>query len=194
MDRKFLQDLKVEGLENGLPKEVIDEIMKQYGTSVKEKDKQIEDLKTEKDGINKQLEDANNKIQSFKDIDVENLNSQIKEWETKYNQDTENLKNELSQKDYDYKLKDLISSIKFSSNGAKRAFIEDLKSQDLKFDDKGTLVGFDDFRKSYEETDPNVFMNESNDDNNGFTTNTGANHTDSTDNDDEFINKIMGIK
>ena len=193
MDRKFLQDLKVEGLENGLPKEVIDEIMKQYGTSVKEKDKQIEDLKTEKDGINKQLEDANNKIQSFKDIDVDNLNTQIKEWETKYNQDTENLKNELSKKDYDYKLKDLISTIKFSSNGAKRAFLEDLKNQELKFDDKGTLVGFDDFKKSYEETDPNIFMKETQTEE-GFTANTGAEHNDNSDDNDDFINKIMGIK
>lgn len=193
MDRKFLQELKVEGLENGLPKEVIDEIMKQYGTSVQEKDKQIETLKTEKDGINKQLEDANNKIQSFKDIDVDNLNTQIKEWETKYNQDTENLKNELSKKDYDYKLKDLISTIKFSSNGAKRAFLEDLKNQELKFDDKGTLVGFDDFKKSYEETDPNIFMKETQTEE-GFTANTGAEHTDNSDDNDDFINKIMGIK
>lgn len=193
MDRKFLQELKVEGLENGLPKEVIDEIMKQYGTSVQEKDKQIETLKTEKDGINKQLEDANNKIQSFKDIDVDNLNTQIKEWETKYNQDTENLKNELSKKDYDYKLKDLISTIKFSSNGAKRAFLEDLKNQELKFDDKGTLVGFDDFKKSYEETDPNIFMKESQTEE-GFTANTGAEHNDNSDDNDDFINKIMGIK
>ena len=193
MDRKFLQELKVEGLENGLPKEVIDEIMKQYGTSVQEKDKQIETLKTEKNGINKQLEDANNKIQSFKDIDVDNLNTQIKEWETKYNQDTENLKNELSKKDYDYKLKDLISTIKFSSNGAKRAFLEDLKNQELKFDDKGTLVGFDDFKKSYEETDPNIFMKESQTEE-GFTANTGAEHNDNSDDNDDFINKIMGIK
>lgn len=193
MDRKFLQELKVEGLENGLPKEVIDEIMKNYGASVQEKDKQIETLKTEKDGINKQLEDANNKIQSFKDIDVDNLNTQIKEWETKYNQDTENLKNELSKKDYDYKLKDLISTIKFSSNGAKRAFLEDLKNQELKFDDKGTLVGFDDFKKSYEETDPNIFMKESQTEE-GFTANTGAEHTDNSDDNDDFINKIMGIK
>lgn len=193
MDRKFLQELKVEGLENGLPKEVIDEIMKNYGASVQEKDKQIETLKTEKDGINKQLEDANNKIQSFKDIDVDNLNTQIKEWETKYNQDTENLKNELSKKDYDYKLKDLISTIKFSSNGAKRAFLEDLKNQELKFDDKGTLVGFDDFKKSYEETDPNIFMKESQTEE-GFTANTGAEHNDNSDDNDDFINKIMGIK
>lgn len=98
MDRKFLQGLKVEGLENGLPKSVIDEIMAEYGQDFKEKDKQIETLTTEKEGIEKQLADANNQIQSFKDIDVENLNKQIKEWEDKYNQDTENLKNELSKK------------------------------------------------------------------------------------------------
>lgn len=192
MDRKFLQGLKVEGLENGLPKAIIDEIMAEYGQDFKEKDKQIETLTTEKEGIQKQLDDANIQIQSFKDVDVDNLNNQIKEWETKYNQDTENLKNELSKKDYDYKLKDLTNTLKFSSNGAKRAFFEDLKNQDLKFDEKGTLVGFDDFTKSYQETDPDAFYKEEEKED-GFTTNTGAGHEDKSD-DDAFINKIMGIE
>lgn len=191
MDRKFLQGLKVEGLEDGLPKAVIDEIMAEYGQDFKEKEKQIETLTTEKAGIEKQLEDANKQIQSFKDVDVDNLNNQIKEWETKYNQDTENLKNELSKKEYDYKLKDLINTLKFSSNGAKRAFLEDLKEKGLEFDDKGKLVGFDDFTESYKETDPDAFYKEEEKED-GFVANTGATHDDKND-DDAFVNKIMGI-
>lgn len=191
MDRKFLQGLKVEGLEDGLPKAVIDEIMAEYGQDFKEKEKQIETLTTEKEGIEKQLEDANKQIQSFKDVDVDNLNNQIKEWETKYNQDTENLKNELSKKEYDYKLRDLTNTLKFSSNGAKRAFLEDLKEKGLEFDDKGKLVGFDDFTESYKETDPDAFYKEEEKDE-GFVANTGATHDDKND-DDAFVNKIMGI-
>ena len=191
MDRKFLQNLEVEGLENGLPKSVIDEIMSEYGKDFKEKDEQIETLTTEKEGIKQQLEDANNQIQSFKDINVEDLNNQIKEWETKYNQDTENLKNELSQKDYDYKLKDLTNTLKFSSNGAKRAFLEDLKNKGLEFNKDGELVGFDDFKKSYEENDPDAFYKEEIKEE-GFIANTGAGHEDKSE-DDAFINKIMGI-
>lgn len=191
MDRKFLQGLKVEGLEDGLPKAVIDEIMAEYGQDFKEKEKQIETLTTEKAGIEKQLEDANKQIQSFKDVDVDNLNNQIKEWETKYNQDTENLKNELSKKEYDYKLRDLTNTLKFSSNGAKRAFLEDLKEKGLEFDDKGKLVGFDDFTESYKETDPDAFYKEEEKED-GFVANTGAGHDNKND-DDAFVNKIMGI-
>lgn len=191
MDRKFLQGLKVEGLENGLPKSVIDEIMAEYGQDFKQKDEQIETLTTEKEGIKKQLEEANNQIQSFKDVNVEDLNNQIKEWEDKYNQDTENLKNELSKKDYDYKLKDLTNGLKFSSNGAKRAFLEDLKEKGLEFNEEGVLVGFDDFKKSYEETDPDAFYQEEEKEE-GFIANTGAGHEDKSE-DDAFINKIMGI-
>lgn len=191
MDRKFLQGLKVEGLENGLPKSVIDEIMAEYGQDFKQKDEQIETLTTEKEGIKKQLEEANNQIQSFKDINVEDLNNQIKEWENKYNQDTENLKNELSKKDYDYKLKDLTNKLKFSSNGAKRAFLEDLKEKGLEFNEEGVLVGFDDFKKSYEETDPDAFYQEEEKEE-GFIASTGAGHEEKSE-DDAFINKIMGI-
>lgn len=191
MDRKFLQGLKVEGLENGLPKSVIDEIMAEYGQDFKQKDEQIETLTTEKEGIKKQLEEANNQIQSFKDVNVEDLNNQIKEWENKYNQDTENLKNELSKKDYDYKLKDLTNGLKFSSNGAKRAFLEDLKEKGLEFNEEGVLVGFDDFKKSYEETDPDAFYQEEEKEE-GFIASTGAEHEDKSE-DDAFVNKIMGI-
>lgn len=191
MDRKFLQGLKVEGLENGLPKSVIDEIMAEYGQDFKQKDEQIETLTTEKEGIKKQLEEANNQIQSFKDVNVEDLNNQIKDWENKYNQDTENLKNELSKKDYDYKLKDLTNGLKFSSNGAKRAFLEDLKEKGLEFNEEGVLVGFDDFKKSYEETDPDAFYQEEEKEE-GFIASTGAGHEEKSE-DDAFINKIMGI-
>ena len=191
MDRKFLQGLKIEGLEEGLPKAIIDEIMAEYGQDFKEKEKQIETLTTEKDGIQQQLEEANKQIQSFKDIDVENLNNQIAEWETKYNQDTENLKNELSKKDYDYKLKDLTNSLKFSSNGAKRAFLEDLKEKGLEFNEDGELEGFEDFTKSYQETDPDAFLKEE-EKSDGFMASTGAEHDDKSE-DDAFINKIMGI-
>ena len=191
MDRKFLQKLEVEGLEGGLPKAVIDEIMAEYGQDFKEKEKQIETLTTEKEGIQQQLEEANKQIQSFKDINVDDLNKQITEWETKYNQDTENLKNELSKKDYDYKIKDLANSLKFSSNGAKRAFLEDLKEKGLEFNEDGKLDGFDDFVNSYKETDPDTFLKEEPKED-GFVANTGAEHEDKSE-DDAFINKIMGL-
>ena len=159
MDRKFLKELKVEGLEEGLPADVIDAIMKEYGTSIQSKEQTIETLTTEKDGLSKQLEDANNKIKGFADIDVDKLKQEIADWETKYNTDTENLKKEISKKDYDFKLNEIVKDLKFSSNGAKKSFLEDLKAKDLKFEED-KLIGYNEFLKSYKENDPDAFKKE----------------------------------
>lgn len=156
MDRKFLKDLKVEGLDGGLPADIIDAIMKEYGTSIQAKDQEIETLKTEKDGLSTQLKEANTKIEGFKDVDVNKLNEEIENWKTKYNTDTENLKNEISKKDYDFKINDIVKEIQFSSNGARKSFIEDLKAKNFKFEDD-KLVGYSDFLKSYKENDPDAF-------------------------------------
>lgn len=195
MDRKFLKELEVEGLEKGLPASVIDKIMAEYGTDFKAKDQEIETLKTEKEGLSRQLTEANEKIKGFADIDVDKLQKEVKDWEEKYNTDTENLKNELSKKEYDYKVNELVKDVKFSSNGAKRAFLEDLNKKELKFDEKGKLVGYDDFVKAYQETDPDAFVKEqSKEDNEGFKANTGDDHNKTNTEEDALINKIMGIK
>jgi hypothetical protein len=105
------------------------------------------------------------------------------------------LKNELSKKEYDYKVNELVKDVKFSSNGAKRAFLEDLNKKELKFDEKGKLVGYDDFVKAYQETDPDAFVKEqSKEDNEGFKANTGDDHNKTNTEEDALINKIMGIK
>ena len=159
MDRKFLKELKIEGLEDGLPAEIIDSIMKEYGTSVQAKDNSIEALKTEKDGLKKQLDEANEKIKGFADINVDDLKKSITDWETKYNEDTKNLKDEIAKKDYEFKINEIIKDLQFSSNGAKKSFIEDLKGKNLKLED-GKLVGYNDFLKSYKENDPDAFKKE----------------------------------
>lgn len=156
MDRKFLKELEVEGLEGGLPANAIDAIMKEYGTSIQAKDQELETLKTEKEGLSAQLKEANTKIEGFKDVDVNKLNEEIESWKTKYNTDTENLKKEISKKDYDFKINDVIKDLQFSSNGAKKAFIEDLKAKELKFEED-KLVGYADFLKTYQENDPDAF-------------------------------------
>ena len=173
MDRKFLKELKVDGLEEGLPAEVIDSIMKEYGTSIQTKDQEIEKLKTEKDGLTNQLKEADKKIKGFADIDVEKMKQEITDWETKYKTDTEKLKEEISKKDYDFKINDLVKDLEFSSNGAKKAFIEDLKAKELKFDND-KLVGYTDFLKLYKENDPNAFKAEDK----GQSINLGGKHTD----------------
>jgi hypothetical protein len=190
MNREELSKIKVEGLENGLPKEVIDKIMELNGNSINELKKENERLKTEKVGIETQLTEANKKIEGFKEIDIDKIRAEVDEWQEKYETDTQKLKDSLTQKDYDYKINELTNGLKFSSNGAKRSFIEDLKAKDLKLEND-SLLGFDDFVKSYRETDPSAFMQEET--KTETFTSTGENHSESTSDEDAYIDHIMGL-
>lgn len=192
MNREELSKIKVEGLENGLPKDVIDTLMNMNGKSIEDLKKENEKLKTEKEGLETQLTEANSKIEGFKEIDVEKIKAEVDEWKEKYETDTKNLKDSLTQKDYDYKVQDLTNGIKFSSNSAKRSFIEDLKSKGLKLEND-TLLGFDDFVKSYREADPYAFAKEEESKPEVFTA-TGGEHTTETSDDDDFVDKVMGLK
>ena len=69
MKREFLEGLKLE-------KETIDTIMAEYGKST-----QV--LREEKDNLKTQLDDANNEIKSYKDMDIESIKKSASEWETK---------------------------------------------------------------------------------------------------------------
>ena len=191
MNREELSKLKVEGLENGLPKDVIDKLMELNGNSIEELKKENEKLRTEKEGLETQLTEANSKIEGFKEIDIDKIKAEVDEWKEKYETDTKNLKDSLTQKDYDYKIQDLANGIKFSSNSAKKSFINDLKEKGLKLEE-GNLLGFDDFVKSYQETDPDAFMKEEESTSAEFTS-TGGEHTESTSDEDAYIDHIMGL-
>ena len=190
MNREELSKIKVEGLENGLPKEVIDKLMELNGNSINELKKENEKLKTEKAGIETQLTEANKKIEGFKEVDIDKIKAEVDEWKSKYETDTKNLQDSLTQKDYDYKVQELTSGLKFSSNGAKKSFISDLKEKGLKLED-GKLLGFDDFVKSYQENDPQTFINE--DTTKEVFTSTGDSHNKDESNEDAFIDRVMGL-
>lgn len=188
MNREELSKIEVEG--KNLPKEVIDKIMELNGNSINELKNKIDKLETEKGGLETQLTEANEKIKGFSEIDVEKIKAEVDEWKEKYETDTKNLKDSLAQKDYDYKVNELTNGLKFTSNGAKKSFIEDLKAKGLKLENDN-LLGFDDFVKSYKENDPNTFVNEEAKEE--VFTSTGDNHSKPDDNEDAFIDHIMGL-
>lgn len=188
MERKFLEGLKV-GEEN-LPKELIDSIMAEYGKSFKDKDEKIQSLTTEKEGLSTQLSDMNKKVKELSSVDADKLKEEIQNLNTKYETDTKALNDKLTKQNYDFTIKELSSGLKFSSESAKKAFLADLSAKDLKIED-GKVLEFDDFVKSYKESDPNAFEKEAEP---GVTTNTGDSHEGNPEADDAFVNKVMGIK
>lgn len=133
----------------------------------------FDDLNDDKKALEKQLEEANKKIEELSKVDTADLQKEIDDWKSKYETDTKSLNEKISKREYEYVIKDLVSDIKFSSESAKRTFIRDLSDKQLKLED-GKLLGFDDYKKEYEEKDPGAFLLEKKD--KGQDINLGGSH------------------
>lgn len=103
-------------------------------------------LETERDGLKTQLETAAGEIKSYKDLDVDGIKQKAADWETKYNTDTQNLKEQLEAANYGFAVQQAVSGVKFTSESAKKAFIADLTAKKLPLQE-GKLLGLEDFRK-----------------------------------------------
>lgn len=148
----------------------------------------FDDLNNDKKELKKQLEEVNAKVQELSSVDAEKLNKEIEDLKKKYETDTNALNEKISKREYEYAVKELTRDIKFSSESAKKTFMNDLVSKDLKLEE-GKLLGFDDYLNSYKEADPNAFVVEKQ----GEGVDLGDNHNSVPDSDNSFERKVMGL-
>lgn len=175
-----------------------DEIKKEYaekeliindGTYIPKQ--KFDNLNEQKKDLENQLKETNDKMQELSKVDTEELKQQIVDLQKKYEEDTKALNSKYEAREYDIKLNDYAKDLKFSSNSARKSFMNDLKAKELKFEDD-KLVGFDDFVNSYKENDPSAFINETQEEP-SVKVSTGGEHNGAENPDDAFINKIMGL-
>lgn len=158
MKREFLEGLDLgEGIK--LSKAAIEAIMAENGRDVEAKNNSITQLQTERDGLKGQLEAASAEIKSYKDLDVEGIKAKAAEFESKYNTETQALREQLEAANYGFAVKDAIAPYKFSSESARKAFVADLTAKKLPLQE-GKLLGLEDFHKQYAEADPGAFVTE----------------------------------
>ena len=163
MKREFLEGLDLGlGEDVKLSKNAIDAIMEENGRDIEAKNNTITALTTDRDGLKTQLGDANATIQSYKDMDIDGIKAKAGEWETKYNTDTQALKDQLAAAEYGFAVKEAVAGLKFSSESAKKAFVADLTAKKLPLQE-GKLLGLEDFAKTYKESDPDAFLPENDD-------------------------------
>lgn len=146
MKRDFLKNLD---LGNGahLSDDLVEQIMAEDGKAKTEMQNTITSLTTERDGLKTQLSDANAAIQSYKDMDIEGIKQSAADWETKYNTDTQALKDQLKGVQYAHAVENAVGGMRFTSESAKKAFVADLTAKQLPIQE-GKLLGLDDFTKS----------------------------------------------
>lgn len=150
----------------------------------------FDDLNNDKKDLKKQLEEANTKIENLSKVNAEDLQKEIDDWKTKYETDTKALNDKISKREREYIINDLTRDIKFSSNSAKKSFMEDLANKDLKIEN-GKMLGFDDYLNSYKEQDAGAFVEEKK--NEGQSVDLGDNHKQEHVDDLSHEKKILGI-
>ena len=133
-----------------------------------EHEKKIQKAETERDNWKQKAETAEDTLKGFEGKDFEQITKDRDEWKQKAEQAEKDFKEQLSKRDYSDAIKDLTKDIKFSSNSAKKAFMADLESNPLQMRD-GKVLGFDDYLKSYQETDADAFVKDENPDRSSFT-------------------------
>lgn len=97
--------------------------------------------KIQLDGVKKQLSAANETINGYKDMKPDELKAAVEKWETKYATDTEALKTQMAELRRSHAEDKLLSGYKFTSKAARNGIAAELKAQNFKLADDGTLTG-----------------------------------------------------
>lgn len=141
----------------GISAEIAEKINAEYEKELSKMKDSAEKNGIELEGIKAQLADANKKIKEFESLDIESIKKNAGEWEQKYKTETEELKKQITDKDYEYAVRDFLSGQKFSSELAKSAVFAQMKEKAFKLED-GKLIGADEFMKEIIEKNPNAFQ------------------------------------
>lgn len=132
----------------GLTEEQANKVLAMNGKDIESLKGANEANKVKLSALQSQLETANKKLEGYDP-----------EWGQKVTQ---------AQKDADAKVNNAlrevaaqtaVTSLKFTSESAKKAFVGDLLKKELPLQD-GKLLGFDDFCKAYQAADPGAFAGE----------------------------------
>ena len=130
-----------------------DDIKGKYDTDIKQRDTDLKTLQT-------QLKDAG--VDKDK---LEELQTSVTDWQSKYETAKTDYDKQIAKQKYEFAVKENVEKIKFSSNSAKKAFLSELLSKELKMEND-KILGFTDFVDAYKVADADAFVKEEEPDNN----------------------------
>lgn len=176
--------------------EVTSEIEKGLGgdyISKAEHEKKLGKVEAERDQLKKDYDAAKTTLEGFEGKDFDKLTAEIAEWKKKAEDSEKEYKAALQKRDYSDALKEAGKDLKFTSTSAQKAFFAELESNPLQMRD-GKILGFDDFVKSYKETDEGAFVKEESGTRSQFTTTITRQSDGNNGTDLARIRSAMGLK
>lgn len=116
-------------------------------------------IQTESAGYKKQLDDANEIIKSYKDMDIDGIKQSVKDWETKYTEDTKKLQDQLASQERTFAAERYLDGQKIKSPLSRKTILNEFLAQGMEFKD-GKFSGADDYMKKVREQYPDEFESE----------------------------------
>ena len=132
-----------------------------YDDDIRVKD---ESIKTLNETITKRDADLSNLKDKLKEAGTDatklsDLTTQFNDLQAKYDTDTKEYQTKLKQMEYEYAVKDFAGGKNFTSNAAKRDFIQSMIAKNLNLEN-GKIIGGEDFTTSYLAENPDAFVTE----------------------------------
>ena len=144
-----------------------------YEDDLKAKDADIEAKEGEKATLNEQIEALNGTI-STRDEDLANLQKQLAEagedatklaelnnsftaLQSKYDADIRGYQEKMQQQQYEFAVREFANTKNFTSNAAKRDFVNSMLKKQLSMED-GKILGREDFVEKYAEDNADAFV------------------------------------
>lgn len=157
--------MKREDLEKlGLNEEQINGVMKLKSSTMNEIDSlnnKVTQLTTDKDNLQKQLKDANNEIQSYKDMDIDSIKKSADDWKTKYEEMEANQKAEKEKSIRDERTNAFFNDVKFASESAKAGVIAEFNKKDFKYDEESKkFLGASEWLNELKDKDSGAFLSD----------------------------------
>ena len=154
--------------------------------TIKSRDKDLKDLKA-------QLQEAGTDTQKLAELET-----QLGNLQTQYKNDTDTYKAQLSKQAYEFAVREFANGKKFSSNAAKRDFVNSMIAKELKMEgDK--ILGADDFVTAYSTDNADAFLVEKQEPDNQqpkpqFSNSVNPDSTPKPDNANPFNFHFMGVR
>lgn len=142
-----------------LTDEQIDSIMKLHGKTVESKKAELDALTTKVTAYEQQINDTSAKLKEFESLDVEQIKKATTDLQSKYDTDTQQLKEQLAKQEYTFKAKEYLNGYKYANDLTKEAVENKFLAKDFKLED-GKFLGADDFIKQLQESQPTAFQTE----------------------------------
>lgn len=126
--------------------------------SKQEHDKKVQSVETERDAMKERAETAEKTLKGFEGKDFDTITKERDEWKQKAEQAEKDYSAKLAEREKDELLKEALENIKFSSESAKKAIMEEISNGvSVK---NGKLIGFNDILEDAKKRDAGAFVDE----------------------------------